>query len=105
MRKRGFLILTGLLFLSGCAVRPVMPPEEVKNQIQGVFKNLKVVEVKPSEVPCLYEVYYNGTNPGIFYFYPEKKLIVFGEIWNVNGTSITGEKRIEFLEKMLESNN
>jgi len=105
MKKKGIPILVSLFFLSGCAARPIMPPEEVKSQVQGIFKNLRVVEVKPSEVPCLYEVYYNGTNPGIFYFYPEKKLIVFGEIWDVNGTSLTGEKRNQFLEKMLEKGN
>jgi len=72
---------------------------QVKEEIQSIFKNTRIDEVKPSEIPGVYEVYYTGMYPGIVYYYPAKKIIIFGEFWSVNGTSLSGEKLVKFLEE------
>jgi len=98
VRKVGLLTAALFsLFLFSCA--GVYSPAAVKKEITSTFKALNVTEVKESEIPGVYEVYYTGVYPGIIYYYPPKKLLIFGEIWDVNGTSLTGMK----LEKYLES--
>ncbi len=76
----------------------------VRSEFQTLFKNVNVVEVKESEIPNVYEIYYVGENTGMLYFYPEKKILIFGELWDINGTSITGEKLLKFFEKQAGTN-
>jgi len=72
--------------------------EAIQRDVQNLLKNTQIVEIKESEINGVYEVYYNGTYPGIIYYYPEKHLFIFGEIWTVTGQSITANKREVFLK-------
>jgi len=77
-------------------------PHMVQQELSKIFGNTQIIRVEESEIKGLYEVYYNGTYPGIIYYYPEKRLIVFGEIWTLNGESITGKKLARFLDELTE---
>ena len=57
---------------------------------QRRIPGIKVGEISSSDIPGLYEVE-AGSN--VIYFYPEKGLLVFGEIWTKDGKNITAEKR------------
>ena len=77
-------------------------PRMVQQELSKIFGNTQIIRVEESEIKGLYEVYYNGTYPGIIYYYPEKRLIIFGEIWTLNGESITGKKLARFLDELTE---
>ena len=77
-------------------------PHMVQQELSKIFGNTQIIRVEESEIKGLYEVYYNGTYPGIIYYYPEKRLIIFGEIWTLNGESITGKKLARFLDELTE---
>lgn len=78
---------------------------EVLREFTNIFKNTKVEHISESEIPGVYEIYIPKKDGGvqIIYYYPDKKLLIFGEIWSVNGTSLTGEKVTNYL--LLKSNN
>lgn len=98
-RAKLFVVVFSFLFLF-CSCAGVYSPATVKKEITSTFKTLNVTEVKESEIPGIYEIYYTGTYPGIIYYYPPKKLLIFGEIWDVNGTSLTGLKLENYLLKL-----
>lgn len=75
----------------------VIHTERIRTEVQSFFKNTRIVRVLPSEIEGLYEVYYVGEYPGLFYYHPGKKLLVFGEIFTVNGTPVTAEKVERFI--------
>ncbi|MFN4245751.1 MAG: disulfide isomerase DsbC N-terminal domain-containing protein [Brevinematia bacterium] len=76
---------------------------EVKDSFQSIFKNTKIVEVKESEIPGVYEIYYAGENSGMIYYFPEKGILIIGEFLTTNGTFITSEKLMKFTERYSES--
>ena len=63
---------------------------EVRQILAKTFPGIKAGEISGSDIPGLYEVE-AGSN--IIYFYPEKGLLVFGEIWTKDGRNVTAEKR------------
>lgn len=101
-----FLFSVYLLFLfticscSGVYTSSTYDISKIKEEFTSIFKNTKVVEVKESEIPGVYEIYCEGTLNNIIYYYPEKKILILGEFWSINGTSITGEKSMIFFEKL-----
>ncbi len=58
-----------------------------------------VDEVRESPIQGIYEI---ATPRGIFYFHPEKELMIFGEIWDSTGKSLTAERRAEISVKKLQ---
>jgi len=58
-----------------------------------------VDEVRESPIQGIYEI---ATPRGIFYFHPEKELMIFGEIWDSTGKSLTAERREEMIAKKLQ---
>jgi len=64
-------------------------------QMQGIEK------VEKTDIKGLYEITFS--NNMIVYYYPEKEYMIFGEIWNNEGKSITAEKRMEIARKKLSS--
>jgi thiol:disulfide interchange protein DsbC len=53
---------------------------------------MKVGEIRGSDIPGLYEVE-AGSN--VIYFYPDKGLLIFGEIWTRDGKNVTAERRAQ----------
>ena len=63
-------------------------------EIKGIFPNLKVSEIREAPIPDMCEVWV-GTN--VIYYHPKTKLIIFGEIWTVEGKSLTQEARYKMI--------
>ena len=63
------------------------------------FPGIKVGEIRSSDIPGLYEIE-AGSN--IIYFYPEKGLLVFGEMWTKDGRNVTAEKRTQLAAARLK---
>jgi len=72
----------------------VTKPETALNK---AFPQIKVDSITPSDINGLYEVV-SGQN--IFFYYPEKDLLLVGEIYNTTGQSLTGEKKRELKAKL-----
>lgn len=73
----------------------------VKKDLESIFKKTKILKVRESEIKGLWEVYVGSKdNVNVIYYYPEKKLLLFGEIWDINGKNLTGEKRELFLRQI-----
>jgi len=72
----------------------VAAPEAALNK---AFPQIKVDSITPSDINGLYEVV---SGPNIFFFYPEKDLLLVGEIYNPAGQSLTGEKKRELKAKL-----
>ncbi|MFN4131713.1 MAG: disulfide isomerase DsbC N-terminal domain-containing protein [Caldimicrobium sp.] len=106
MRTKFFLIGILTVVLFGCGVKfsnsYFFNDEVVRKEFEKVFKKVKVLEVKESEVDGVWEVWYERDGGvDVIYYYPKKRYLIFGEIWDVNGTSLTGEKRVEKELKLL----
>jgi len=72
---------------------------EVRQALTKTFPGIKVGEIRSSDIPGLYEIE-AGSN--IIYFYPEKGLLVFGEIWTKDGRNVTAEKRTQLAAAKLK---
>lgn len=101
--KRGFvatvLSVGVMVFLAGVSLAssgPVKP--EVA--LRAAFPQVKFDSVAPSEIPGLYEVV-SGQN--VFYYYPEKDLIVTGEIIGKDLKSRTAERRGAIASELVKS--
>ncbi len=90
-----------LLFLGcgyGCAQTTV--DKKVTDQLASSYPRLKLDSIRSAPVDGLYELQ-SGNN--ILYYYPEKDYLVFGEIWNKDGKSLTAERRQEVVAKNVKS--
>ncbi|GFO70225.1 protein disulfide-isomerase [Geomonas limicola] len=91
--KRGLFasLLLGAFWLGSVAVANAAP-EAVKPDaaLRAAFPQVPFDSVTPSEIPGLYEVV---SGQSIFYFYPDKELIVTGEIIGKDLKSRTAERR------------
>ena len=83
------VIMAAVLALSCVAAQS---ETEVRQALAKSFPGIKVGEIRGSDIPGLYEVE-AGSN--IIYFYPEKGLLVFGEIWTKDGKNVTAEKKMQ----------
>ena len=71
----------------------------VREALSKAYPNLRYGEINDTEIKGLYEVEV-GSN--VIYFYPEKTLMVFGEIWTTEGKSLTTERKNQFAAKKLK---
>lgn len=78
--------------------------KSVAEGFSRIFRNSKVLGAKETEIDGLYAIFLlgKGDEVKVVYFYPKKELLFLGEIWTINGTSLTGEQILEF-EKELRS--
>ena len=72
---------------------------EVRQILAKTFPAIKAGEIRGSDIPGLYEV---EAGPNIIYFYPDKGLLVFGEIWTKDGRNITAEKKAQLTAAQLK---
>ena len=72
---------------------------EVRQALAKTFPAIKAGEISSSDIPGLYEV---EAGPNIIYFYPEKGLLVFGEIWTKDGRNVTAEKKMQLAAAKLK---
>ena len=90
-------MLTAAVLASSCLA--AQSETEVRQVLAKTFPGIKAGEISGSDIPGLYEVE-AGSN--VIYFYPEKGLLVFGEIWTKDGRNVTAEKRARFAAAKLK---
>lgn len=90
------LVLLAMLQLPVQAASQAIKPEAAFRQ---AFPQLKLDSIGDSQIKGLYEVV-SGQN--VFYFYPEKDLLIVGDIYTKAGQNITGEKKRDMKTKMQE---
>jgi thiol:disulfide interchange protein DsbC len=71
----------------------------VRQALSKFQPNLNVGEVRKTDIPGLYEL---EVGPNIIYFYPDKGLILFGEIWTKDGKSLTAARREQLAAKRVK---
>lgn len=72
---------------------------EVTDRLTASYPRLKIDGIRQAPVEGLYELQ-SGNN--ILYYYPEKDYLVFGEIWNREGKSLTAERRQEMVTRKIK---
>jgi thiol:disulfide interchange protein DsbC len=65
--------------------------------LKKAFPQIKVDSIAASEIKGLFEVV-SGQN--IFFFYPEKDLLLVGDMYNSTGQNLTGEKKRDLKAKL-----
>lgn len=95
------LLITGAALLI-LAASPLFAASEVATPevlFAKTFPQLKVDSITASEITGLYEVV-SGQN--IFFFYPEKELLLVGDLYTKAGQNLTGDKKRELKTKLQE---
>jgi len=87
-----FLVLAGMHLTAEAASLAVKP----EAAFGKAFPQLKVDSITVSQVAGLYEVI---SGPNIFYYVPEKELLIVGDIYTKEGKNLTGEKKQELKAK------
>lgn len=74
---------------------------KIKERFSQKFPATKnIEEVRKTPISGLYEM----SSPNmLLYYYPEKELLIFGEIWNQGGKSLTAERRTEIMAKKMKN--
>lgn len=101
--RRSFVatVLLGALLLCFAAVSSAAP-EAMKPEaaLRAAFPQVNFDSISPSEIPGLYEVV---SGQHIFYYYPEKDLIITGEMVGKDLKSRTAERRATLATKLVKS--
>jgi len=82
------------LLAGGCQSSP--PISVVDAKFRKTFDKMPVDAVKASEIRGLYEVYSGGK---LFYFAPRENLLIFGELYSVDGRSVSQEKAERYVSE------
>lgn len=92
-----FVLLFVLVFtLSACFA----DAKDAEQQLKSQMPNLQVDSVSATDMEGIYEVV---TGDNIFYYHLKTGNILFGEVWNKSGQSITVNKRTELVKKKLKN--
>jgi thiol:disulfide interchange protein DsbC len=86
------MVVIGLQSAALAASGEVTP----ETAFRKAFPQLKVDNIVESPVKGLYEV---TSGPNFFYFYPDKELLLVGDIYSKEGKNLTGEKKQELKAK------
>ncbi len=74
--------------------------KKLQDKLKMSFQNLTITNVSQSPIDDLYEVY---TGSRVLYYYPKSELLVFGEILNSSGISLTQQSlQAEFARRASE---
>lgn len=99
--KYVIFILTTLLSIKCLADESSDDVSVAQEKLRATFSNLKVRSFKPGPIDGLYEM---DLGSGIAYFYPEKQLLFFGEIYNKDGVSLTAksleQRNVELVDQL-----
>jgi thiol:disulfide interchange protein DsbC len=90
-----FLALAG-----GCIAHSTPVVEKPDVSLRKAFPNMSFETIEQTDIKGLYEVV-SGLN--LFYYYPEKEYLFFGEIFTAAGKSLTGERKGELAAKLVKT--
>ena len=85
-------VLAGLQLTAQAASLDVTP----EAAFSKAFPQLKLDSIVDSQIKGVYEV---ASGPNIFYFFPEKELLIVGDIYTKEGKNLTGDKKQELKAK------
>ena len=71
----------------------------IRQALSQSYPNMKIGEIRKTDITGLYEL---EIGPNLLYFYPEKSLVVFGELWTKEGKSLTAERREQLAAKRVK---
>jgi len=99
--RNGFFttILSAALMLALAAVSLAAPAVNPEAAFRSAFPQVPFDSMTPSEIPGVYEVV---TGQNIFYYYPEKDLILTGEIVGKDLKSRTAERKGALASKLVK---
>lgn len=97
--KNLFLVVVAFLLLTASQLYAASGIDTPESLFTKTFPQLKVDSISASEIKGLYEVV-SGQN--IFFFYPEKELLLVGDMYSKAGQNLTGEKKRELKAKVQE---
>jgi thiol:disulfide interchange protein DsbC len=86
--------------LAGCAAQSKPAMESPDASLRKAFPNMPFESIEQTDIKGMYEVV-SGLN--LFYYYPEKEYLLFGEIFTTAGKSLTGERKGELAAKLLKN--
>lgn len=94
------LLLTSAITSTILFATDIDKNDNIYKSIQNVIPTTKIAKYEKAEIDGLYKVF---TQRGdLFYVYPFKNLIFFGEIWNKQGYSFTRGDRARFQKKQMQ---
>jgi thiol:disulfide interchange protein DsbC len=86
--------------LSGCAMHPNKSLESPETALRKAFPKMPFESMEQTDINGLYEVV-SGQN--IFYYYPEKEYLIFGDIFTMAGKNLTAAKREEISTALVKN--
>jgi thiol:disulfide interchange protein DsbC len=90
------LVLTSTATFAAAASVAVKP----ETALQKAFPQLKIDSITQSEIKGVYEVV---TGQNVIYYYPEKDLVIAGEIYTKEGKNLTAEKKGAIAAQMVKT--
>lgn len=94
--KKLLIAVAALVALAAAPLHAAPLVAKPEAALKKAFPQVKFDNITTSQIPGLYEVT-SGQN--IFYFYPEKDLLLVGDMYSSAGQNLTGEKKRELKEK------
>jgi thiol:disulfide interchange protein DsbC len=96
--------VTGICLLlalaSGCIAHSTPAVENPDVSLRRAFPNLSFETIEQTEINGLYEV---ASGMNLFYYYPEKEYLFFGDIFTSAGNNLTAEKKGEIAAKLVKN--
>jgi thiol:disulfide interchange protein DsbC len=89
--------ITTLVLVSWCLAAE--DEAAVREMLLKTYPHISVGEIHGTDIPGLYEL---EMGPNVVYFYPDKNLMVFGEIWTKEGKSVTATRREQLAAKRVK---
>ena len=89
--------LTAAMVVSSCLAAE--DEAAVREMLLKTYPHISVGEIHATDIPGLYEL---EMGPNVVYFYPDKNLMVFGEIWTKEGKSVTAARREQLAAKRVK---
>ncbi|TGU70821.1 DsbC family protein [Geomonas terrae] len=96
LHKSFIAAVLSLLLLTAATASFAATPEE---SFRSAFPQVAFDSMTPTEIPGLYEVI---TGQNIFYYYPDKQLVLTGEIVNKDLKSLTAERKGQLAAKLVK---
>jgi len=97
--KRAVIALAAFVTIGASQLFAAPLIEKPEAALKKAFPQIKIDSVTASDITGLYEIV---SGQEIFYFYPEKDLLLVGEIRTLTGQNLTGDKKIALKAKVQE---
>lgn len=97
--KRAVIALAAFFTIGASQLFAAPLIEKPEAALKKAFPQIKIDSVTASDITGLYEIV---SGQEIFYFYPEKDLLLVGEIRTLTGQNLTGDKKIALKAKVQE---